>query len=118
MIASTNLNKNKMTGCFVGLPFFLVPESNFSESYEHFIVLNGKGLNPKQFWTDPWDAGLEIKKILRSPFGDQLEKYSRQMQIFSRQFVSCKWPSSGLVVFRAVAKPWNSQKHAKYREIQ
>ena len=32
-------------------------------------------------------AGLEIKKILRSPFGDQLEKYSRQMQIFSRQFV-------------------------------
>ena len=31
--------------------------------------------------------GLEIKKILWSPFGDQLEKYSRQMQIFSRQFV-------------------------------
>ena len=35
----------------------------------------------------PERAGLEIKKILRSPFGDQLEKYSRQMQIFSRQFV-------------------------------
>ena len=52
----------------------------------------------------PKNTGLEIKKILRSPFGDQLEKYSRQMQIFSRQFVSCKWPSSGLVVFRAVAK--------------
>jgi len=34
-----------------------------------------------------WDAGLEIKKIVRSPFGDQLEKFSRQMQIFSRQFV-------------------------------
>ena len=33
------------------------------------------------------NAGLQIKKILRSPFGDQLEKYSRQMQIFSRQFV-------------------------------
>ena len=32
-------------------------------------------------------AGLEIKKILWSPFGNQLEKYSRQMQIFSRQFV-------------------------------
>ena len=32
-------------------------------------------------------SGLEIKKILWSPFGDQLEKYSRQMQIFSRQFV-------------------------------
>ena len=31
--------------------------------------------------------GLEIKKTLRSPFGNQLEKYSRQMQIFSRQFV-------------------------------
>ena len=31
--------------------------------------------------------GLEIKKILRSPFGDQLEKYSRQMQIFSRRFL-------------------------------
>ena len=49
MIASTNLNKNKMTGCFVGVPFFLFPESNFSESYENFVVLNGKGLNPKQF---------------------------------------------------------------------
>ena len=32
-------------------------------------------------------AGLEIKKILRSFFGDQMEKDSRQMQIFSRQFV-------------------------------
>ena len=32
-------------------------------------------------------SGLEIKKIPKSPFGDQLEKYSRQMQIFSRQFV-------------------------------
>ena len=30
-----------------------------------------------------WFAGLEIKKILRLPFGDQLEKYSRQ-------FVQCK----------------------------
>ena len=27
-------------------------------------------------------AGLEIKEILTSPFGDQLEKYSYQMQIF------------------------------------
>ena len=27
----------------------------------------------------PERAGLEIKKILTSPFGDQLEKYSRQM---------------------------------------
>ena len=33
------------------------------------------------------NAGLKIKKILRLPCGDQLEKYSRQMQIFSRQFV-------------------------------
>ena len=32
-------------------------------------------------------TGLEIKKIVRSPFGDQLEKYSRHMQIFSCQFV-------------------------------
>ena len=32
-------------------------------------------------------TGLEIKQILRSPFGDQLEKYGRQMQTFSRQFV-------------------------------
>ena len=31
-------------------------------------------------------GALEIKKILRSPFGDQLEKYSRQMQIFSHLF--------------------------------
>ena len=27
-------------------------------------------------------TGLKIKKILRLSFGDQLEKYSRQMQIF------------------------------------
>ena len=33
------------------------------------------------------NARLEIKNILRSPFGNQLEKYSRQMQIFSRPFV-------------------------------
>ena len=33
-------------------------------------------------------SGLEIKKILKSPFGDQLEKNSRQMQSFSRQFVN------------------------------
>ena len=39
-------------------------------------------------------SGLEIKKILRSPFGDQLEKYNHQMQIFSCQFVQCKWCSS------------------------
>ena len=32
-------------------------------------------------------TGLEIKKILRSPFGDKLEKYSRQVQIFICQFV-------------------------------
>ena len=32
-------------------------------------------------------AGLKIKKILRSPSGDQLEKFSHQMQIFSCQFV-------------------------------
>ena len=29
--------------------------------------------------TKPAVAGLEIKKILRSAFGDQLEKCSRQM---------------------------------------
>ena len=34
-----------------------------------------------------YKTGLEIKKILRSPSGDQLEKYSHQMQIFSCQFV-------------------------------
>ena len=39
-------------------------------------------------------AGLEIKKIFRPPFGDKLEKCSRQVQIFSRQFVWCKWSSS------------------------
>ena len=31
--------------------------------------------------------GSKLKKIPKSPFGDQLEKYSRQMQIFSHQFV-------------------------------
>ena len=36
------------------------------------------------------------------------------MPIFSRQFESCKWRSSGLVVFHAVAKPWNSGKSAKF----
>ena len=33
-------------------------------------------------------TGLEIKKIFRSPFGDQLEKCSCQMQIFSGQYVN------------------------------
>ena len=41
-----------MTICSVVVPFFLFPESNFFKSYENFIVLNGKGLNPKQFRTD------------------------------------------------------------------
>ena len=45
---------------------------------------------PKLFYS----TGLEIKKIFRSPCGDQPEKYSRQMQIFSRQFEKCKWCSS------------------------
>ena len=31
--------------------------------------------------------GSKLKKFLRLPFGDQLEKYRRQMQIFSHQFV-------------------------------
>ena len=31
--------------------------------------------------------GSKLKKSSRSPFGDQLEKCSRQMQIFSRQFL-------------------------------
>ena len=66
--------------------------------------------------SDPVE-GVEIKKILRSPFDDQLEKYSHQMQIFSRQFVSCKWRSSGQVVFCAVAKPWNSGKSAKFTKV-
>ena len=39
-------------------------------------------------------TGLEIKKIFRWPCGDQPEKYSRQMQICSRQFVKCKGRSS------------------------
>ena len=39
------------------------------------------------YWkTNQEVTGLEIKKILRSTFGDQQEKYSRKMQIFSRQF--------------------------------
>ena len=31
--------------------------------------------------------GSKLKKILRLSFGDQLEKYSRQLQIFSRHIV-------------------------------
>ena len=34
----------------------------------------------------PCISGLEIKN-LQVTFGDQLEKYSHQMQIFSHQFV-------------------------------
>ena len=45
-------------------------------------------------WPNSYKAGFEIKKIPQSPFGNQLEKYSRQMQIFSHQFVWCKWRSS------------------------
>ena len=33
------------------------------------------------------NTGLETKKILRSSFGNQREKYGHQMQIFSCQFV-------------------------------
>ena len=58
---------------------------------------NDLGLRARSlFLRRPWNSGiilysgLEIKKIVRSPFGDQLEKYSRQMQIFSRKFVKCK----------------------------
>ena len=40
-------------------------------------------------WNDMYTE-LEIKKIFRSPFGYQPDKYSRQTQIFSRQFVKCK----------------------------
>ena len=32
-------------------------------------------------------VGRARNKIIKSPFADQLKKYSRQMQIFSRQFV-------------------------------
>ena len=42
------------------------------------------------FSPDVHYVGLEIKKIFRSPFGYQPDKYSRQTQIFSRQFVKCK----------------------------
>ena len=49
---------------------------------DHFFIF----ISFLQFIYDLF-PGLEIKKILRSLFGDQLEKYSRQMQIFSRQFV-------------------------------
>ena len=50
-----------MTTCLVWLPFFLCPESNFFESHEHFIVLNGKG-----FKTDLWDAILIFLMWLKS----------------------------------------------------
>ena len=43
--------------------------------------------NPTFFILLCCTTGLEIKKILRSPFGNRLEKYSHQMQIFGRQFV-------------------------------
>ena len=51
------------------------------------ILLFKKQAKLLKFWVQILTAGLEIKNILRSPFGDQLEKYSRQMQTFSHQSV-------------------------------
>ena len=57
-----------------------------SGSYLHISEIFSKNV----FNNLQTNTGLEIKKIFRSPFGDQPEKYSRQMKISSRQFVKCK----------------------------
>ena len=41
-------------------------------------------------------SGLEIKKILRSPFGDQLEKYSHWMQILVASLFNVNDAAQGL----------------------
>ena len=51
------------------------------------ILLFKKQTKLLKFWVQILTAGLEIKNILRFPLGDQLEKYSRQMQTFSHQSV-------------------------------
>ena len=55
-----------------------------------FFMMKAQQDTPFYCYSNIDVAGLEIKKIFRSPFGDQPENYSRQMQIFSRQFVKCK----------------------------
>ena len=67
------------------LTFFTATKS-FCSPLRSFNRLKWK-ISLSLFRVGPPSTGLEIKKILRSPFGDQLEKYSRQMQILSRQFV-------------------------------
>ena len=41
-------------------------------------------------------SGLEIKKILRSPFGDQLEKYGHWMQILVASLFNVNDAAQGL----------------------
>ena len=84
---------------FVWTFFFQVLVSAVNQDSEHTSLLNSPSSSgettpiqrplmvSEHLFKLPKEAGLEIEKILRSPFGDQLEKYSRQVQIFSRYFV-------------------------------
>ena len=53
------------------------------------LYCNADTLITQTAWSVPLVpvSELEVKKVLRSPFGDQLEKYSRQIQIFRYQFI-------------------------------
>ena len=84
---------------FVWTFFFQVLVSAVNQDSEHTSLLNSPSSSgettpiqrplmvSEHLFKLPKEAGLEIEKILRSPFGDQLAKYSHQMQIFSRYFV-------------------------------
>ena len=62
------------------LPIFLQPR-HLKTTANRLLILQATQANVTR------DAGLEIKKILSLPCGEQLQKYSRQMQIFSLLFL-------------------------------
>ena len=70
-------------------------EISLEDLYIYYWFVKGDNGHPYRV------AGLEIKKILRSPFGDQLEKYSCQMQIFRDRvsFVGCR------SMYRLISRP-------------
>ena len=57
---------------FISIFYFCFPPFN----WHYIITVDTIRILRIQLYT-----GLEIKKILRSPFSDQLKKYSRQLQI-------------------------------------
>ena len=58
----------------------------FAHRLAFILAGDSRGTAVRLYYFDT-NRGFEIKKILSSPFDDQLEKYIRQMQTSSRQFV-------------------------------